>query len=167
MVAAQDQAVFLVRVSVRQRFAGRTDIDVLVSHVAEVLLAEASLRHHRPEVIGLGSVTVMLALSQAKRNGPFNGRNVSAEYLENSRLRDVRHRGLDNKLSSPNHSITSSARASKLGGTVRPSAFAVLRLMTKSNLVGCSTGMSAGLVPRSTLSVKVAARRYKSGKFAP
>ena len=35
------------------------------------------------------------------------------------------------------HSITSSARASSVGGTSRPSALAVLRLMTNSNLVGC------------------------------
>ena len=49
---------------------------------------------------------------------------------------------------SPSHSITSSARASSIGGTSRPSALAVVRLMISSNLVGCSTGMSAGLVPR-------------------
>src|SRR5262249_62270668 len=42
------------------------------------------------------------------------------------------------------HWITSSARASTDGGMVRPSAFAVLRLMTSSNLVACSTGGSAG-----------------------
>src|SRR5262249_10814908 len=47
----------------------------------------------------------------------------------------------------PLHSITSSASASSLSGTVRPSALAVLRLSTSSNLVGCSTGRSAGLVP--------------------
>src|SRR5262249_35675072 len=35
------------------------------------------------------------------------------------------------------HSITSSARASNVGGTSRPSAFAVLRLMISSNLMGC------------------------------
>src|SRR2546421_6710357 len=35
------------------------------------------------------------------------------------------------------HSITSSARASKVGGTSRPIVFAVCRLMTNSNLVGC------------------------------
>ena len=35
------------------------------------------------------------------------------------------------------YSITSSARESSDGGTVRPSAFAVLRLITNSNLVGC------------------------------
>ena len=34
------------------------------------------------------------------------------------------------------HSITSSARASSVGGTSRPSAFAVLRLMTSSKLGG-------------------------------
>src|SRR5207253_1833377 len=37
-----------------------------------------------------------------------------------------------------------------LRGIVRPSAFAVLRLMTSSNLVGCSTGRSAGLAPFRT-----------------
>src|SRR5262249_56555652 len=40
------------------------------------------------------------------------------------------------------HSITSSARARSIGDTVRPSALAVATLMTRSNLVGCSTGMS-------------------------
>src|SRR5262249_23151850 len=45
------------------------------------------------------------------------------------------------------HSITSSARASSVGGTSRPSALAVGRLMTSSNLVGCTTGRSAGFSP--------------------
>ena len=45
------------------------------------------------------------------------------------------------------YSITSSARASKVGGTSRPSAFAVLRLITSSYLVGACTGKSAGLSP--------------------
>jgi hypothetical protein len=54
-----------------------------------------------------------------------------------------------NKLKVPKgHSITSSAATSRVCGTVRPSAFAVLRLMTKSNLVGCSTRNFLGLVPR-------------------
>ena len=45
------------------------------------------------------------------------------------------------------YSITSSARASSIGGTSSPSALAVLRLITSSNLVGCSTGRSAGFSP--------------------
>src|SRR5262245_25288067 len=62
----------------------------------------------------------------------------------------------------PPHSITSSARASTVGGIVRPSAFAVLRLMTSSNLVGCSTGRVAGLAPLRILSTYVAARLMRS-----
>jgi hypothetical protein len=45
------------------------------------------------------------------------------------------------------YSITSSARASSEGGTVRPSALALLRLMASSNLVGNSTGRSLGFSP--------------------
>jgi len=47
----------------------------------------------------------------------------------------------------PLHSITSSASASSLSGTVRPSALAVLRLMTSMYLVGNWTGRSAGFSP--------------------
>ena len=45
------------------------------------------------------------------------------------------------------HSITSLARASMDGGTARPRALAVLRLMTSSNFVGCCAGRSAGFAP--------------------
>ena len=50
------------------------------------------------------------------------------------------------------HSITSSAICWRWSGTSRPSALAVLRLITSSNLVGCSTGKSAGLAPLKTRS---------------
>jgi hypothetical protein len=45
------------------------------------------------------------------------------------------------------YSITSSACASKIAGTIRPSAFAVFMLMTSSNRVGWITGKSAGFSP--------------------
>src|SRR5215510_9331384 len=45
------------------------------------------------------------------------------------------------------HSITSSAAACSVSGTVSPSALAVLRLSTNSNLVGCMTGKSEGFSP--------------------
>src|SRR5262249_33840465 len=60
------------------------------------------------------------------------------------------------------HSITSSARASSVGAMLTPSAFAVVRLITRSNLVGCSTGMSAGFAPRKILSANSPARRNRS-----
>jgi hypothetical protein len=43
------------------------------------------------------------------------------------------------------NALTSSASNCIVLGTVSPSAFAVLRLITSSNLVGCTTGKSAGL----------------------
>src|SRR5262249_52059163 len=48
--------------------------------------------------------------------------------------------------------ITSSARRSRDGGIVIPSALAVLRLMTSSNFTGRSTGRSAGFAPLRILS---------------
>src|SRR5262249_40606230 len=62
----------------------------------------------------------------------------------------------------PFHSITSSARASSVGAMLIPRALAVVRLMMRSNLVGCSTGMSAGFAPRKILSTNSPARRNRS-----
>src|SRR5207245_11603405 len=46
------------------------------------------------------------------------------------------------------HSITSSAVNKRFGGIVRPSALAVLRLITSSYLVGCWKGRSPAFSPR-------------------
>ena len=59
---------------------------------------------------------------------------------------------IGNERATGDHWITSSARASTDGGTASPNVFAVLRLMTGSNFVGCSTGKSAGLAPLRILS---------------
>src|SRR5262249_861851 len=50
-------------------------------------------------------------------------------------------------VASLHHSITSSARASRVGGMSRPSVLAVLRLIVSSYLVGCWTGSSATFAP--------------------
>src|SRR5262249_51167682 len=47
----------------------------------------------------------------------------------------------------PSHSITSSAMASKVGGTSMPSSRAVCRLMTSSNRTALITGRSPGFSP--------------------
>ena len=65
------------------------------------------------------------------------------------------------------YSITSSARASSDWGTSRRRALAVLRLMYNSSRVGCSIGISAGLVPLKILSTTSAALRYISERRAP
>ena len=96
------------------------------------------------------------------RSIPMNRRRYRASAcLECAKNGLMRH----NKLHL--YSITSSAPASSVGGTVRPSALAALRLMTSSNLVGCWTGKSAGWAPLRILCTYVAVCRDKSGKFAP
>src|SRR5262249_13183349 len=59
------------------------------------------------------------------------------------------HRAAEERdeLAPPNHSITSLASASSVGGTSMPIVLAVCKLMTNSNLVGCITGKSAGFSP--------------------
>src|SRR4029434_7037467 len=65
--------------------------------------------------------------------------------------------------SSTRYSITWSRRPSTDGGIVSPRALAVLRLMTNSNFVGCSTGRSAGLAALGVLVAHVGARREEGG----
>ena len=87
----------------------------------------------------------------AKMSQPPAFRNVAgeSELTEASR----RRRAADERDElSPSHSITSSARASRVGEISRPSALATVRLKTSSNLVGCSTGRLLGLAPRKILS---------------
>src|SRR5215831_16948189 len=60
-----------------------------------------------------------------------------------------------------------SARSRNDSGIVKPSASAVLRLTTSLNVVGCSTGISAGLVPRRILSSNSAARWNRARTFSP
>src|SRR5262245_14530960 len=66
-----------------------------------------------------------------------------------------------------NHSITSSAMASRPGGKLRPNALAVLRLITNSNLLDCMTGRSAGFSPLRIRPVYTPAWRYASVMLVP
>src|SRR6476646_3146045 len=104
------------------------------------------------------SLTELIAWPQS-RGGPFRAklRRTQSEYMfsalpPNSDIaRHSRHVSkvpeADSCSATRRYSITSSARASNEGGTVRPSALAVLRLITSSYLVGCSIGRSDGFVP--------------------
>jgi hypothetical protein len=64
------------------------------------------------------------------------------------------------------YSMTWSATASSLSGTLRPSDFAVLRLMTSSYLIGCWIGRSVSLAPLRMRSMYPAAWRSSSEKSA-
>src|SRR5207248_2436868 len=65
------------------------------------------------------------------------------------------------------HQKTSLARTRISSGIVRPRTLAVVVLIIRSNLTGCSTGISAGLAPRKILLTKSPARRNRSGKLGP
>src|SRR5215468_2513780 len=67
--------------------------------------------------------------------------------LRARRLRPRRDTAEQRDELAPSHSITSSARASSVGGTSRPSAFAVFRLIDSSYFVGACTGRSASFSP--------------------
>src|SRR5271169_4111270 len=80
----------------------------------------------------------------------FGGANSAptpaAQPASTSRL-CCRAHAPEQQVSATYYSITSSARARIDGGTVKPSALAVLRLTTSSKVVGCWTGRSAGFSP--------------------
>src|SRR5262249_42375889 len=84
----------------------------------------------------------------------------AVSVLSPRRLRP-RRRGAEqhDDFAATDHSITSSARASTVSGTVRPRALAVFRLITSSYLVGACTGRSAGFVPFRMRSTYPAAGR--------
>ena len=96
---------------------------------------------------------------------PHSLLRASGELPRNGRRRRAAEQR--DELAPPHHSITSSARRRRDSGIDSPIALAVVRLMTRSNLVGCSTGRSAGFAPRKILSTISAARRHKAGKFGP
>src|SRR6516225_2099953 len=76
--------------------------------------------------------------SSARIERPFRARN---RHMQRSKLAA--------------YSITSSARVSSVGG---PIAFATIRLTTRSNLVGRSTGRSADFAPAKSCRTKSPAR---------
>lgn len=67
----------------------------------------------------------------------------------------------------PAHSTTRSAWRRSTGGIFKPSASAVLRLMTNSIFIGCWMGMLLAFSPRRTLSTYEATRRKLSSPDAP
>jgi hypothetical protein len=97
-----------------------------------------------------GSSTVLTAPKHHFRSAPVNGHRQTGPVGPAGAMSGSRR--LD-------YSTTSSARATKTYGIVRPRVLAVFRFTTKSNLVGCSTGVSAGFAPFKTLSTMVAVRR--------
>src|SRR5262245_14274585 len=108
-----------------------------------------------------------IACTISKRRAAEESNHRHRRLLRPRRKRPCR-RAADQRdeLAAP-HSITSSARSRNDSGMASSSALAVVRLITRSNLLGCSTGMSPGFAPRRTLSTKSAERRNSSTALEP
>src|SRR5262245_19507776 len=99
---------------------------------------------------------------------PIHPRRLRIRSMLRARRKRPRHRGAKHRDElTAFHSITSSARASSVGGIVRPSLLDVLRLMTRLSLVGCSTDSSPGAAPFKILSMNAAERRKLQGIHTP
>src|SRR5262245_9405076 len=119
----------------------------------------------RPRWLGATPQDFLTASLREQAEPPFTRSRLLRTHRERPCCRAAEQR--DELTAFHLHSITSSARTSSVGGTSRPSAFAVFMLITTTNLVACSTGMSAGLAPLRILSTKMPARRYISTKSIP
>ena len=104
---------------------------------------------HRLRELGWTEGQTMAFEMRSAEGRPERYPEIAAEFVRRAR----------DEGSAVHHWITLSARTSTAGGIVSPSALAVRRFTTSSNLVGCSTGMSAGFAPLRIRSTKTAPRR--------
>src|SRR5262245_35843406 len=107
------------------------------------------------DVFSLDKARLLQALAE-RGQGNSVGRRFDGEIADNRdrtlllrtrRERPCGHAAEQRDEVAPLHSITSSAAASNLSGTTRPSILAVWALMTSSNLLACTTGRSDGFAP--------------------
>ena len=131
--------------------------------------AQDQAPHRRLAAAALAHEAERLALGDVERGvihrAQDGSRATSAPSIRADRK--VPHERLDRQERRAHHWITRSARCSSDGETVMPSARAVLRLITKSMRVGCSTGRSVGLAPLRIRSTYRAARPQPSNTLGP
>ena len=131
---------------------GRKTGEAVVMALAEAVINDDVLSVYVPELLHSLSEALLWDSGRISRRQPPDPRQLprrlGAAALREGKERRPRH--AERRKLAPPHSITSSARPRIDGGIVRPSALAVLRLMTSSNRVGCWIGRSAGLAPART-----------------
>src|SRR6516165_7310250 len=137
-----------------------------------LLVRPREVAHHVTAFDVTGFAQAAPKLDQAPNVGLLGPAAEKADHghrrLLRARREGPRGRAAEQRDEVPSfHSITSSARSRNASGIVRPSALAVVKLMARSNLVGCSTGISPGFAPRRILSTELAARRNCSEKLGP
>ena len=99
----------------------------------------SAARHDRPQLRPTSRQAGWVTRPLRRRSDRADHGVISAGLNEEQRAGQA--------ASAPPHCVASSARASTVAGNSRPSAKAVLVLITNSNLVGACTGKSAGFAP--------------------
>src|SRR5262249_7191516 len=115
-----------------------------------LIIGVAIVGHHRAAFEGALLGQTLSENPDERLRQPARGKKGHHWTGGRLRARCKRPRGRSTKERdelAPPHSITSSARASRVGGTSMPRALAVCRLMTSSNLVARWTGNSPGFSP--------------------
>jgi putative ABC transport system substrate-binding protein len=132
---------------------------VLGMAISPSLLLRATLSPAVLDFNGFAFNPTQLAQALHESTGPWSltrggGRAQVPDGRAPRRLRPRRKRPRScsaaqqrDELAASHHSITSSARASSVGGTVMPSTVAAWTLITSSIFVDCTIGKSSGFVP--------------------
>jgi hypothetical protein len=106
---------------------------------------------------------VSTPLSNAKQRfqgmADFAPRAIRIALLTPERGVHARQHAATERWTNRDYSITSSAIDRRLSEIFTPSALAVLRLITSSNLLDCTTGRSAGFSPLRIRAVRLPATR--------
>src|SRR5262245_42088723 len=136
-------------------------------HSGVAVIATFCKARYQPQILALDiAIVPQLAREPLDRRQGLRGKDPDGPHalalLRARRKRPSSRAGEQRDEFAPPHSITSSARASRVGGTSKPKALAVFRLTTNSNLVPCCTGRSAGFAPLRILSTKLAERYHMS-----
>src|SRR5262249_49511750 len=133
----------------RAVFAGSVDIASGPADV-EARVAASGPAQFRQPLHERGELSLALPIALARRQEHADAPNALAllrPHRDRPSCRAAEKRDERAPLHLRGHSITSSARASSVGGMSRSMAFAVARLITRSNFVAISTGRSAGFSP--------------------
>jgi len=157
---------FSLHAAVRWRADQRRELEHLCRYITRPAIANERLKRNRAD-------QVVLQLKSPYKDGTTHIVMEPLEFMERlaalvprPRLHLIRFHGVLAPNAQHCHLMTLSARYTTDCGIVRPICLAVLRLITNSNFVGCSTGRSAGLASFSILSTNAAARRNNSSSFA-
>src|SRR5438045_355992 len=131
LYAADQRSIAAFASSAGPATATAGDINIRAMKTTCAILAIFLSLSNRPRTNRVGSFPGLGPRNRDVRFASINGHH----QLDLTRPKSANRR---------HHSITWSARSRNELAIVSPIVFAVLRLMTSSNLVGCSTGKSAG-----------------------